>query len=172
MRCLTEEMIKREHRGPQLKSKGGETRGLVPFALELAIEMRDRDNNLYTQTVVAMMAALVDFYCLVSTPPYRADEAAVSCRRFLILHAILNKMTTRDRGSDLFWRIKPTFHMMQELAEYISPEHGSPREFWCYQDEDFVGWVASFGGSRGGANTCGAVGERVIQRYRAWIQAL
>ena len=75
------------------------TRGLVPVALEIAIEMRDRDNNLYTQTVVVMMVALVDFYCLVSTPPYRADEAAESCRRFLIMYASLNKMATRDRGS-------------------------------------------------------------------------
>ena len=40
------EMVKQKDKGPKLRAKGAETRGLVPFGLELACELRDAFSRL------------------------------------------------------------------------------------------------------------------------------
>ena len=115
---------------------------MVPFGVELALELRAHNDCPETRTMVAMMAALLDFYCLVCTSPYDASAAADSCRRFLMLYGSLSDAARREHGDEcVLWRIKPKFHMMQEIAEFVAPQYGSPRDFWCYKDEDFVGWI-------------------------------
>jgi hypothetical protein len=67
------------------------------------------------------------------------------------------------------WRMKPKFHMLQELLEFQSFSLGNPRGFWEYQDEDFVGTIATLALKRGGANTHLACSGNVISRYLALL---
>ena len=101
----------------------------------------------------------------VSDRPYNAKATADACRQFLLLYSSL--------GGGPNWKVKPKFHMVQEMTEYQAVDMDmSPADFWAYRDEDFVGWVATFAGSRGGANNAGSASLRTIQRYRAWVQEL
>ena len=112
-------------------------------------------------------AVFLDFYMFISARPFDATAAAAACRKFLILYSSLRNS---DDGT---WHISPKFHMLQELAEHQCTELDmSPEEFWTYKDEDFVGWVATFSASRGGAINASSEGLRVINRYRAWVRDL
>ena len=112
-------------------------------------------------------AVLYDCYLFVSAEEFDAKAFADSTRQLLLLYSSLGGADNRC------WLVKPKFHLMQELAENQSMRlEMSPREFWCYKDEDFVGWVATFAGSRGGANKAVSSSLRTIQRYRAWIREL
>ena len=112
---------------------------------------------------------LLDLYNFVAARPYKADAAAEACRHFCLLY---KSLAPEDPASKL-WLLKPKFHMLQELFEFQAPElDASPGTFWAYQDEDFVGWVAKFAGSRGGANNADSAALRTLQRYRAWCREL
>eukprot|EP00969_Alexandrium_andersonii_P225951 9977903-Alexandrium_andersonii.AAC.1 len=50
LQALTQEMLQRSGKGPRLKSKGGETRHLIMFGLELAKEMDLANNTLHSKT--------------------------------------------------------------------------------------------------------------------------
>ena len=76
--------------------------------------------------------------------------AADTCRRMLVLYGALNAEAAPNSGH---WRLKPKCHMVQEMIEYQSFFLGNPRLFWCYEDEDFVGWCATISHSRGGGGS-------------------
>ena len=172
VQSMTWEMVKRDGKGPKLRTKGAETRGLIPFGLRLALAMRADDDTPYTQTLVKTFAALFQFYCLMGKA-WDATAAKASCREFLVMYKALSEESLKHRGGDIrFWKVKPKFHMFQELGEYQSQSLGDPSKFWAYIDEDFVGWIAGFASSRGGAFKCASMAERTIQRYRAWVREL
>ena len=169
---MTWEMVKRDTKGPKLRTKGAETRGLIPFGLRLALAMRSENDTPYTQTLVKAFAALFQFYCLMGQA-WDAQAAKTSCREFLVMYRALSDESMRHRGGDIrFWKVKPKFHMFAELGEYQAQALGYPSKFWAYLDEDFVGWIAGFASSMGGAFRCDSMAERTIQRYRAWVREL
>ena len=150
-----------------MRTKGGETRGLIRFGAELAQEHYDTQKTDRSHTLSRVFALLYDAYSFVSAEVFDAQAFGDSVRQFLVLYSSLGG------ADDVFWAVKPKFHLMQELAEFQCADLAmSPRDFWCYQDESFVGWVATFAGSRGGANNADSSALRTIQRYRAWIREL
>ena len=168
IQALTLEMLRQPNKGPKLRTKGAETRGLVKFGCELAIEYNDLVKSDRSHALMSCMARLLDFYELISQTPYQPQAAARASRRFCVLYKSLGGL-----DDERLWAIKPKHHMMQELAEYMAPDlQMSPADFWSYRDEDFVGWIASFAASKGGAVNPASSGLRTIQRWRAWIKEL
>ena len=172
IQTLTLEMIRLPNKGPKLRTKGAETRGLVPFGAQLAREHNANEGSSRSHALMRTFKYLLEFYMFVSQEPYNAPEAAIAARNFLLLYKSLGAHA--GGGSDpKLWIVKPKFHMMQELAEFQAPDlDASPATFWAYKDEDFVGFVAQFAGSRGGANHCQNSCVRTMQRYRAWVREL
>ena len=166
------EMVKQKDKGPKLRSKGAETRGLVPFGLELACELRDAFPCLYTETLVSCFAALLQWYLVVSADVWNPAFAEESCRQFCIQFKALSDHAKRERGGDsIFWKIKLKMHQFCELA-LQGEQRGSPRSFWSYLDEDFVGFIAKFASSKGGARECAALALAAIQRFRAYVRSI
>ena len=62
VQTITEEMIKKEHKGPKMRTKGAETRGLVPFAVECAQSLHEKEQTVHTLTMVKAMTNLLEFY--------------------------------------------------------------------------------------------------------------
>ena len=167
IQTLTAPMILRTGKGPRLRTKGGETRGLIHFADRLAKWNHEEEQTPRSQTIAATFSRLLDVYHCVAATEYDPGTAASACRQFLLLYKSLG-----TPGS-LLWEIKPKFHMMQELFEFQAPAlQSSPSDFWCYKDEDYVGWIATFAGSKGGANNAASAAARTISRYRAWVHEL
>ena len=170
---LTPEMVKQPKKGPKLRCKGGECRGLVAFGLELADMMVEADRCEKHLTMLRMMSALLGFYELVSQGDYPAEVAADLCRECCLHYSGLSAMAVARFGPETkHWTVTPKFHMMQEMAESQSLEIGSPRDFWCYKDEDFVGFISTMAFSRGGACTAKGVTQRLVDRYRSWLDSV
>ena len=166
---LTESMIKKEGKGskPKLRAKGAECRYLLLFGVELSSAFARC--GVHWATVHEMFNQLYWLQKSISTLPYDAESAAAFCRRFCILYSTLSKEATANNKS-LLWQLKPKLHLLQEMVEYLSQEHGSPRHFWCYRDESWCGFWARSSKRRGGANTVDTTAERFLNRYRALME--
>jgi hypothetical protein len=164
---LTKDMIKKQKSklAPKFKGKGAETRYLAPFCLDLAWEMNEKFQTEHTHLVFMMIQALNEFYIiLMDGELWNQPDAAMTCQLFLELYKSLH-LEARQKKVKM-WAIKPKFHLFQELVQYQALEHGNPRGFWEYKDEDFVGWVAKLATRRGGANTNRVLVDKVLQRWR------
>ena len=174
IQALTVPMIKQNKKGPKLRLKGAETRGLIAFGAELSAALDKKENTAHSSTVHGLFTSLFDMYMHMANEDWDASGAATCCRQFCLLYSALTAEADREHGDNtLLWRQKPKVHMLEELFEFQGREmDSSPADFWCYRDEDFVGWVATFAGSRGGPNRCVTNTTRALQRYRAWIHEL
>lgn len=162
---LTLDMLKRPGKGPRLRAKGAETRGVVSFAVECATALHEHCHNTHSLTVLKCISSLMDFYLLMMLPKWHAPEAASACRQFCLLYAAL-RAEAAATGDDQTWRIKPKMHLFAELAEFQAPWMGNPSAYWNYADEDFVGWVAGIASSRGGPTSAASTAKRTLERYR------
>ena len=161
---LTMESIQEQGKTPKLKAKGAETRNLVPFAVECALRMHDHVNSLHSLTVAQMMSSLLDFYALMLLDEWNAELAIKACRSFCKFYVALGK-EAKQNDKDIFWKPKPKLHMFMELVEYQAPTMGNPKLFWAYRDEDFVGYIAKLGHSRGGPKTHATVALQCLERF-------
>lgn len=148
LQALTKDMIKKQKKAPKLKAKGAETKYLVPFCLDLAWEMYENTKTEHAHMVFIMTQALMDFYIILMNDLWYQPEAADQCQLCLELYKKLHLEARKNHVN--MWAIKPKFHLFQELVQYQALEHGNPRGFWEYKDEDFVGWVAKMATRRGG----------------------
>lgn len=163
---LTLAMVRQEGKGPKMRTKGAETKGLVPFALECAQALHNTSPSAHTATVLQMVSCLLEFYLLLGLPEWNASCAAAAARKCCLLYSALGT-EARMAGDSPFWRVKPKFHLWVELAEFQSPLLGNPASFWTYKDEDFVGYVAGLASSRGGPKTAASTALKALQRVRA-----
>ena len=164
---LTVEMIKQDKKPPKLRAKGGETRSLMTFALEMSITMHQNLQTEHSNAVLQCVSGHMEFYLLMGVEPYKPDLASAACQKFCTFYNALSKEAQDSHGNDLFWRIKPKFHMYQELAQYQTFVLGDPKLFWTYKDEDFVGWVAKLARTEGGPKQAATVATNVLQQYGA-----
>ena len=116
-----------------------------------------------TQAMLAMTHSLLMVYRTFASDTFDPAALATACRKFCLQYGALGRAT----ASELLWKPKPKFHLMQEMCEYASEELGNPREFWCYKDEDFVGFVATLAASRGGGKLAHTNPEKALDRWRA-----
>lgn len=158
---LTEEMVKRSGKSPKLRAKGAETRHLVPFSVELCDDLCKNEPTVFHETLLSMFKHLYSFYQRMGKEPFDKRHASESAKSFLLLYAQVSKDTAED-----LWKIKPKFHMMQELAEFQTESSGDPSRFWAYADESFVGAVGKIAFSRGGKRLADTTPRNVIAKYR------
>jgi len=161
---LTEEMIKAGAKKPKLRCKGAECRYLIPFAAEHSAKFAQKGPH--NKTVAELFKQLFMLQQLVGgSVRFSAEAASTCCRKFCVLYSALAAEATA--GGKELWQMKPKVHLLQELIEYQSWEHGCPRHFWCYRDESWCGFWARCSKRRGGANHASTTAERLLSRYRA-----
>ena len=119
---------------------------MVPYALELPLELATKNNSLLSRTIVAMMKHLVSCYRTHGKIPHAKELAATSGRTCCMLYSKLSDRFTADR----LWRAKQTFHVFIQLAECLTIESGDPYNFWAYMDVDYVGYTWRLAMRRGG----------------------
>ena len=85
LQALTVEMVRPPGKKPKMRTKGAETRNLVPFGVVLAQEMRAETPSKHTTTVLACVSNLLDFYMMMSLPDFNAEAAATACRNCVVL---------------------------------------------------------------------------------------
>ena len=153
---------------PKLKAKGAECRYLLPFGAELAKDCCDARGGAHWHSIREMFAQLVLLQRHVAREfgAWDADAAASACRKVCVLYGALHDEAI-SRGKPNLWDLKPKVHLLQELVEYQSIEHGNPRDFWCYRGESWCGFCARSFKRRGGQNSAPMTAERFLQRYRA-----
>ena len=163
---LTETMIKKDAAGskPKLRAKGAECRYLIHFGVVLSQEFAAA--NEHVRSVAELFSLLYQLQELISVKPYNAEFAVELSRKFSILYCALGKEAASN-NKPLLWQPKPKLHLFQEMIEFLAPDHGSPRHFWCYRDESWCGFWARASRRRGGANTVDTTAERFLNRYRA-----
>lgn len=144
---------------PKLRSRAGETRGLVPVARELA-SLLLQGNDPVDQAVREAAVLLDQCYAMLSAPLFDHEILKQSCRRFCLLYVSLENHMADGHS----WTFKPKFHIWEELCEEASV---CPSTCWTYRDEDFGGSVAKLGRRRGGFNTAAATANLVLNKFRA-----
>jgi hypothetical protein len=165
---LTEDMLwAKSATTPKLKAKGGETRYLVPFFLQLARENYKKEPTAHWNTVLALVTLLWELYLGVSQVPFDAQQCAEKCRRMCVLYAALAK--EGEQQSSGLWRMKPKVHLAQELLEFSGESLGSPQNFWTYRDESWMGQLALAAHPAGGPINPATITTKLLQRYRAMV---
>ena len=161
---LTPEMLKKDGKAPKLRAKGGETRHVVPFALEIAIAMHAPMDTDHSLNVLTCLSGLMGFYMCLGIRPFPIDCAKDAGRRVSLTYQHLNEEAkARDMQR---WAVKPKHHIFMELIEFQLDELGDPMSYWCYKDEDHVGKIAHLGESRGGRGSAALTAARVIKHIR------
>ena len=113
LQTLTKEMIKHDKKAPKLRAKGAETRHLVSFGLQLAIEMQEKLGTPHSSTVCQCLSHLMDFYMLISLPKFNAKLAEEASLGFCGLYSALSREA--ERTGQKAWVMKPKIHMFQEV---------------------------------------------------------
>ena len=155
---LTVLMIRKSAKHPpKLRGKAAEIRGLVPFGVILA-EKYLRDGDLVHETVADAAHLLAKAYeCLGEGIHFDATALQDISTKFCLLYSALESM-----HDGVLWRIKPKFHLWQELCHLPS----NPTSHWVYRDEDFGGSCAQWSRSKGGPDTVWATGTAVLESFR------
>lgn len=156
---LTVDMIKQDQKKPKLRGKASQVKALVPFALELAQQYFTAGPH--NNTVKAVVENLSFLYRALDEEAWPAEAVATAARKLVLLYSALQHEQDCS-GNYILWQLKPKFHLMLELLEYVALQHGSPKGYWTYADEDFGGWLASLAKRRGGAKTPVAVALRLL----------
>lgn len=158
---LTPLMIRKQNAkgrltSPKLRASAGELRSLVPWLLQLAQCTLDTTKTL-DNMILAATQHLVSMYSCLSRDNYSPQALATHCRKFMLLYVELER--TAPAGT---WKMKPKFHMAQELCEF---DLVNPSLTWVYRDEDFGGSLAKTSKHRGGFNTPFAISKNTLLKF-------
>ena len=140
---------------PKLRSKAAESRGLVLFGLQIAQELLP--NASFDKTVKAAAQELVHCYDCLRRETFNQQRLQAHIQRFLCL------CTALEDKEQMVWVLKPKHHAFMELSLQV----GNPALTWTYRDEDVGGFLAGLAKLKGGSHNPKAVGNTVIQRWRA-----
>jgi hypothetical protein len=164
---LTEPMIRQPGKGPKLRGKAGETRHIVPFAMEMAKEFSGRSRH--AALVHEVLEHLGNLYMYLDMLPFPAEAAADQCQ-LMCTKMVALSLEAQAKDRPKHWKIKPKMHKLQELLEYDCVRTGqSPRLFWTYLDESWGGIVAAMAMRRGGPKSAESIGTTLLDRYRAFV---
>ena len=155
---LTVLMIKATGKGPKLRGRAGEIRGLIPFGKELADQYLDA-NSPREAAIKECTDCLVKCYDCLSSHSFSSDVLKNHARRFALLYSAIEAATDHRQ----LWRVKPKLHLWLNLCE----SGNRPSLFWGYRDEDFGGCLARLGHRRGGSHSPVAVATNVLSRFCA-----
>ena len=178
---------------PTLKSKAAECRHLSGFAVVLARvqchgtdtrgPFRFRDPRLqdyfgeYRTLILAMTEGLNRFHEACQAEPFVVHACRESMHAFIQAQTSLRALNRRhlapERHESQPFAWRPKGHMLEHLVNEQIPRRGSPKTFWCYADEDFVGIMKRIAMQTKHPKTMGRV---ILQTYRLYaglhVQAL
>ena len=163
LQTLTWGMIKNNKAPPKLRCKAAEARALIPFA-QFAAERYLNDlipEELAAKQMSVHLNAL--YRTLSSATIFREDLMREHCRKFFLLYAGLE--ATHGAGSSKKWKVKPKFHLVQELCEMTTG--CCPSLSWTYRDEDFGGSAAAMAKRKGGISTPKSNSRMLLDKFVA-----
>ena len=102
--------------------------------------------------------------CTLSCKPFATKKVA------LLLCGL--EMEALSVGECTRWRTKPKVHLMEELIEHQTVEHGSPGEHWAYKDESWGMWLSHVTARRGGKKSGLGVALSSLARFRYMLHKL
>ncbi len=170
---LSESAIREAGKPPQLKAKGAECRYLVPFAAVLARQVFAESPSFSAEhyaSRAACLSALQRFYESLQAEPWEPGVAAAAGTAFLQhygqLHDNVRGLRARQGAREVrrdaeAWAIKPKHHLFAHLVQRAGVQLGSPKLYWTYADEDFMGLVAGMAAAAPDART---VAQNVLRR--------
>ena len=162
--CLKVTMLKKEKaKTPKLKASAAEARALVPCAKLLCEMFLDKAKPVEA-AILSAARLLVEAYDCLSLETFRHENLAAACRKFVVQYTALQEFHKGTRGNLKLWKLKPKFHLWQELCEYST---APPILSWTYRDEDFGGSAAAWVHSRGGPQTAKSGPQRLLDNFRA-----
>ena len=82
IQTLTVTMIRMDNKGPKLRTKGAETRYLVPFGTQLAQQLVDNNDSPFNQGVLKLFESLLELYDSFAASPFSPERTAVASRHF------------------------------------------------------------------------------------------
>ena len=165
---------------PSLKAKAAACRHLGLFLVYLAqrhqrIGYQIEDERLapfsaeYQQLAVQMANFFVGYHRSCDAEPFSVAECRGQMLGFLDVYNQLRLLFRRGvplgmQPSQVFG-VRPKFHMADHMVQQKIQLYGSPRHFWCYGDEDFVGLVKRICAQTRHPRTMEA---RILSKYRLY----
>ena len=140
---LTVERLRTGGNWPKLKAKAAATRHLAQYALDLCIEFGGGSEE--DRRMRAVCQLLVQFYSIIgSESQFLSRAAQIELPKIgMQLVGIYSDLATRAKEQGLhMWKLHPKLHLFQHLCEWQCLEHGNPRFYWTYADEDLAGKMA------------------------------
>ena len=154
---LTMTMIRKNNTtSPKLRTRGAETRHLVPFGKILADELLDESNPFENGVKYAMHYLQEAHHVGLNKKDFEPLRLQRAVNAFLLQYKSLE-----DMSEPFTWHLKPKFHLFAEL----SLGSDCPSQHWLYRDEEFGGTLARMARSKGGQETAWAVSSRCLQRF-------
>ena len=148
---------------PLLKAKAAQTRQLAEFGLVLANRhlhgsgpdkpaFRFRHTHrLAARTqehlahLVHLFEGMVEYTQACAAKPFEIEPCRQGMYKFLTslesLHVMWREGLDLEQQRHQPFHVRPKAHMLQHLVEDKLLLWGSPSNFWCYRDEDYVGAV-------------------------------
>ena len=147
---------------PFLKTKAAPCRHLAEFGLKLAyMHAMGTDSRPAfcfkagshmqgkTQAHLDLLVDLfrgLERYCrCLKQEPFEEQVCQSSMFLFLKSMAALSKLWREGREENelkrLPFNVRPKCHMLEHLVLDFVPVFGGPSRFWCYRDEDYVGFI-------------------------------
>lgn len=143
---------------PKLRSKAGECRDLVPFALEVSQLLGNSPEDMAAKICAER---LNDCYACLSASTFCAAKLQTCMQQFALQYVGLHEAAAAQGVCR--WPVKPKFHLALELTRTGC----LPTRSWTYRDEDFGGVCSKLCARRGGAVSPFAVGISCLQRFAA-----
>ena len=99
----------------------------------------------YRRLVVASATEFVAYHDSCAEEPFVVDRCQRAMLQFLVAYDGLRLFFRRSLDAVLHsaqsFRPRPKYHLCDHLVRHKVVLYGSPRLFWCYADEDFVGVI-------------------------------
>jgi hypothetical protein len=182
------QLMARDPGYPYLKAKAAQTRHLTEFALVLALRHRHGDANhapfvfrggnrmaghqlAHLDAMVAMFTGLSRYHASCAALPFDEVVCKQSLYTFLqsfkILHDLWRLGVPEEEHKPLPFHTRVKAHLLQHLVEDKIGLWGSPAEFWCYRDEDYIGVVKSLANKTKHPKT---IEIRILEKMMIWTK--
>ena len=121
---LTKDMIRKDGKYPKLKAKGGETRSLVPFCLDLAKEMWEKTGTDHCHMVLMVIRGLHNYYSLMMVGQWDSVVASKWCQQVLEVYKKLHLEAIQKKSEHVENQTKVSL-VSRACAVPISPARQS-----------------------------------------------
>jgi hypothetical protein len=116
-----------------------------------------------------MFEGFLEFTDSCSASPFVAEDCRTAMYKYLLGLGGLNKLwrqgLTPQQQSSMPFHLRPKAHACQHLAEEKIDLFGSPTNFWCYRDEDFIGVIKAIAQKTKSPAT---LEQRIMEKLRIW----